>query len=74
MDFAFGFFSDPHTNVGILVFIDRFSKMVHLVAVSETISALTCACVETVFRLHGLRRDSGPIGPAVHRTVLTFRV
>ena len=34
MDFAFGFPAESHKNPGILVFVDRFSKMVRLVAVN----------------------------------------
>ena len=34
----------PH---GILVFVDRFSKMVHLVAVTESINVEGCARVFT---------------------------
>ena len=33
MDFVFGSPTDSHKNTGILVFVDRFSKMVHLGAV-----------------------------------------
>ena len=56
MDFVFGFLADYHMNTGILVFVGRFSKMVHLVAVPELINASACARVfiDTVFRLHGL--------------------
>ena len=59
MDFVFGFPADPHKNTGILVFVDRFSKMVHLVAVPESINASACARVfiDTIFRLHGLPRE-----------------
>lgn len=59
MDFVFGLPQDPQGRDGILVFVDRFSKMVHLVAVAETISAAGSAkvFVESVFRLHGLPRD-----------------
>ena len=59
MDFVFGFPEDVHKNTGILVFVDRFSKMVHLVAVPESITAEGCARVflDTVFRLHGLPRE-----------------
>ena len=59
MDFVFGFHADSHKNTGILVFVDRFSKMVHLIAVSESIDASECARVfiDTVFRLHGLPRE-----------------
>uniref|UniRef100_A0AAV1VEI0 Integrase zinc-binding domain-containing protein n=1 Tax=Peronospora matthiolae TaxID=2874970 RepID=A0AAV1VEI0_9STRA len=39
MDFIFGFPKDAHTNTGIFVFVHRFSKMVHLVAVPESITA-----------------------------------
>ena len=48
-----------HTNTGILVFVDRFSKMLHLVAVPESINASACARVfiDTIFRLHGLPRE-----------------
>ena len=56
MNFVFGFPEDAHNNIGILVLVDRFSKMVQLAAVSESISAHGCARVfiDTVFRLHGL--------------------
>ena len=59
MDRAFGFPEDAHKNNGILVSIDRFSKMVHLAAVNESISTHGCARVfiDTVFRLHGLPRE-----------------
>uniref|UniRef100_A0AAV1TMC1 Integrase catalytic domain-containing protein n=1 Tax=Peronospora matthiolae TaxID=2874970 RepID=A0AAV1TMC1_9STRA len=59
MDFVFGLPKDARGNTGILVFVDRFSKMVHLVAVPETITASGCACVfiDTIFRLHGLPRE-----------------
>ena len=59
MDFVFGFPKDGKGHDGILVFVDRFSKMVHLVAVAETITAEGCAAVfvDTVFRLHGLPRE-----------------
>ena len=59
MDFIFGFPKDEQGNDGILVFVDRFSKMVHLAAVPETITAEGSArvFVDTVFRLHGLPRD-----------------
>ena len=50
---------DAHKNNGILVFVDRFSKIYHLAAVNESISAHGCARVfiDTVFRLHGLPRE-----------------
>ena len=59
MGCIFGFPGDAHKNNGILVFVDRFSKMVHLAAVQESIPAHGCARVfiDTVFRLHGLPRE-----------------
>ena len=59
MDLVFKFSADPHKNTNILVLVDRFSKMIHLVAVPESINASACACVftHTVFRLHVLRRQ-----------------
>ena len=59
MHFFFGFPEDDHESNGILVFVDRFSKMVHLAAVSESITAQGCAHVfiDTIFRLHGLPRE-----------------
>ncbi|KAF1322519.1 reverse transcriptase, partial [Globisporangium splendens] len=56
MDFIFGLPRDKHGRNGILVFVDRFSKMVHLAPVSDKISAGKTAkvFVDVVFRLHGL--------------------
>ena len=56
MDFIFGLPKDAAGNTGILVFVDRFSKMVHLVAVPDSIDAAGSARVfmETIFRLHGM--------------------
>ncbi|KAF1326562.1 reverse transcriptase, partial [Globisporangium splendens] len=47
---------DTHGRNGILVFVDRFNKMVHLAPVSDKISAEKTAkvFVDVVFRLHGL--------------------
>ena len=62
MDFVFGSPEVDHNNNGILVFVDRFSKMVHLAAVPESITAPGCARVfiDTVFKLGvigSIRRD-----------------
>ena len=59
MDFFFGFPADPHKNTGILAFVNRFSKMVHLVALPESINASASARVfiDTIFCLHGLSRE-----------------
>ncbi|KAF1315778.1 reverse transcriptase, partial [Globisporangium splendens] len=48
--------ANTHGRNGILVFVDRFSKMVHLAPVSDKISAEKTAkvFVDVVFRLHGL--------------------
>ena len=56
MDFVFG--ESEYENNGIRVFVDIISKMVHLVAVSESITAPGCARVfiGTVFKLHGLTK------------------
>jgi hypothetical protein len=52
-DFAIG---SALMQTGILVFVDRFSKMVHLTAVPSNITAERSAevFVDTVFRLHGM--------------------
>ena len=59
MDFVFGFTKDHHKNTGILVFVDRLSKLVHLVAVTESITAQGCARVfiDTIFCLRVLHRE-----------------
>uniref|UniRef100_A0AAV1U5L5 Integrase catalytic domain-containing protein n=1 Tax=Peronospora matthiolae TaxID=2874970 RepID=A0AAV1U5L5_9STRA len=59
MDFVFGFPKDVHRNYGIRVFVDRFSKMVHLVAEPESIKSQVCARVfiDTIFLLHWLPRE-----------------
>ena len=59
MNFVFKFPAESYKNTGILVFVDRFSKMVHLVAIPESTNASSCASVfiYTVFRLHGLPRE-----------------
>jgi hypothetical protein len=55
MDFVFGLPPDSGYN-GILVFVDRLSKMVHLVPVSESVTAEATAqhFIQHVFRLHGM--------------------
>ncbi|KAF1319500.1 Pol protein, partial [Globisporangium splendens] len=59
MDFIFGLPRDKHRRNGVLVFVDRFSKMVHLTPVSDKISAEMTAkvFVDVVFRLHGLSSE-----------------
>ncbi|KAG3110063.1 hypothetical protein PI125_g10377 [Phytophthora idaei] len=56
MDFVFGLPRDAQGRTGILVFVDRFSKMVHLAPVVSTITAAQSAAIflDTVYRHHGL--------------------
>ena len=56
MDFIFGLPPDRNGRTGILVFVDRFSKMVHLIPVHSTIDAVETArlFVAHIFRLHGM--------------------
>ena len=56
MDFIFGFPEDNARNVGVVVFVDRLSKMVHLAPVRKSVTAAETASIflEHVFRLHGL--------------------
>ncbi|KAE9163684.1 hypothetical protein PF004_g30068 [Phytophthora fragariae] len=39
MDFIFGLPPDAEGRTGVLVFVDRFTKMVHLIPVSDTVTA-----------------------------------
>ena len=59
MDFIFGLPPDSLNRTGILVFVDRFSKMVHLVPVKDSVSAKETAqlFVDTVFRSHGMPKE-----------------
>ncbi|KAG2959445.1 hypothetical protein PC119_g26705 [Phytophthora cactorum] len=56
LDFVFGLPADDHGNTGILVFVCRLSKMVHLAPVPDTITGEQTArlFVDGVFRHHGL--------------------
>ncbi|GMF54598.1 unnamed protein product [Phytophthora fragariaefolia] len=56
MDFVFGIPPDAAGNTGIVVFVDRLSKMAHLAAVSDTIDGEGTATLflDRVFRQHGL--------------------
>jgi hypothetical protein len=56
MDFFFGLPKNGDGHNGVLVFVDRLSKMVHLAPVSDTYSGQDCAKVfmDVVFRHHGL--------------------
>ncbi|CAI5739853.1 unnamed protein product [Peronospora farinosa] len=56
MDFVFGLPKDSHGNTGIVVFVDRLSKMAHLAAVPDSIDGMGTAelFIDRVFRQHGL--------------------
>ncbi|KAG3194823.1 hypothetical protein PC128_g9042 [Phytophthora cactorum] len=56
LDFVFGLPADDHGNTGILVFVCRLSKMVHLASVPDTVTGEHAArlFVDGVFRHHGL--------------------
>jgi hypothetical protein len=56
MDFIFGFPRDTQGLTGVVVFVDRFSKMVHLAPVAPTITADQTAAifVDMVYRHHGI--------------------
>ncbi|KAE9226727.1 hypothetical protein PF005_g5022 [Phytophthora fragariae] len=56
MDFIFGLPRDAEGRTGVLVFVDRFSKMVHLAPVAAEVTADESAelFLDLVFRHHGL--------------------
>ncbi|KAG2771987.1 hypothetical protein PC116_g21219 [Phytophthora cactorum] len=56
MDFVFGL---PPDSNGVVVFVDRFSKMVHLAAVPAEVTAVQTArlFVDMVFKHHGMPLD-----------------
>jgi len=59
LDFVFGLPKDAKNRTGILVFVDRFSKMVHLAAVPAQVTAKETAHIflEVVFKHHGLPKE-----------------
>ena len=56
LDYIFGFPKDIHRHTGVLVFVCRLSKMVHLVPCSKSVDAEKSAqlFLDTVFKHHGL--------------------
>ena len=56
MDFMFSLPKDAQGNTGIVVFLDRLSKMAHLAAVPDTIDGEDTATllIDRVFRQNGL--------------------
>ncbi|KAG3235720.1 hypothetical protein PI124_g19250 [Phytophthora idaei] len=59
MDFVFGLPPDSKQRTGVVVFVDRFSKMVHLAAVPAEVAAVQTArlFVDMVFKHHGMPLD-----------------
>ncbi|KAG3127025.1 hypothetical protein PI126_g22057 [Phytophthora idaei] len=59
MDFVFGLPPDSKRRPGVVVFVDRFSKMVHLAAVPAEVTAVQTArlFVDMVFKHHGMPLD-----------------
>ncbi|OWY91344.1 reverse transcriptase, partial [Phytophthora megakarya] len=59
MDFVFGLPRDSRRKTGIVVFVDRFSKMVHLAAVAAEVTSVQTArlFVDMVFKHHGMPTD-----------------
>ncbi|KAG2769360.1 hypothetical protein PC116_g23101 [Phytophthora cactorum] len=59
MDFGFSHPPDSKRRTGIVVFVDRFSKMVHLAAVPAEVTAVQTArlFVDMVFKHHGMPLD-----------------
>ncbi|KAG4054049.1 hypothetical protein PC123_g10833 [Phytophthora cactorum] len=59
MDFVFGLPPDSKRRTDVVVFVDRFSKMVHLAAVPAEVTAVQTArlFVDMVFKHHGMPLD-----------------
>ncbi|KAG3233964.1 hypothetical protein PI124_g20977 [Phytophthora idaei] len=59
MDFVFGLPPDSKRRTGVVVFVDRFSKMVHLAAVPAEVTVVQTArlFVDMVFKHHGMPLD-----------------
>ncbi|KAG2960569.1 hypothetical protein PC120_g27960 [Phytophthora cactorum] len=59
MDFVFGLPPDSKRRTGVVVFVDRFSKMVHLAAVPAEVTTVQTArlFVDMVFKHHGMPLD-----------------
>ncbi|OWY94190.1 reverse transcriptase, partial [Phytophthora megakarya] len=59
IDFVSGLPRDSRRKTGIVVFVDRFSKMVHLAAVAAEVTSVQTArrFVDMVFKHHGMPND-----------------
>jgi hypothetical protein len=79
LDFVFGLPKDSEGNTGIVVFVDRLSKMAHLAVVPDTVDGEGTAklFIDRVFRQHGLPvsivsdRDPGKFWDAVFKVLGT---
>ena len=54
MDFLFGLPKESEGNAGIVVCVDRLSKMTHLAAVPDSIDGTAMLFTDRVFRQHEL--------------------
>ena len=54
MDFVFGLPKESEGNAGIVVCVDRLSKMAHLAAVPDSIDGTAMLFTDLVFRQHEL--------------------
>ncbi|KAG2789562.1 hypothetical protein PC116_g24307 [Phytophthora cactorum] len=59
MDFVCGLPPDDKRRTGVVAFVDRFSKVVHLGAVPAQVTAVQTArlFVDMVFKHHGMQLD-----------------
>ncbi|KAG2882201.1 hypothetical protein PC115_g22013 [Phytophthora cactorum] len=59
VDFVFGLPPDSKRRTGVVVFVDRFSKMVHLAEVPVEVTAVQTArlFIDMVFKHHGIPLD-----------------
>ncbi|GMF38568.1 unnamed protein product [Phytophthora fragariaefolia] len=81
LDFVIGLPADDHGNTGILVFVCRLSKMVHLAPALDTVTGEQAArlFLDCVFRHHGLSetivsdRDPRFTGTFLENAVPSFR-
>ncbi|KAG3055987.1 hypothetical protein PI125_g25635 [Phytophthora idaei] len=77
MDFVFGLPPDSKRRTGVVVFVDRFSKMVHLPAAPAEVTAVQTArlFVAMVFKHHGTPLDIvSDRDPTLHSAVLARSV
>ncbi|KAE9017463.1 hypothetical protein PR001_g14391 [Phytophthora rubi] len=70
MGFIFGLPPDVEGCSGVLVLVDRLTKMVQLIPVNDTVTAVDSAVhfIDCIFRHHGLSESIRP-RPAVHLSI-----